>query len=88
MAENKIIEIPNNSIILNNKIYVTLLKKDRALSNYSIIYENNIYTQYKSIKSIDEKKLKTSKSEYNIIDKDINTKKELDIKRDKKKYKF
>lgn len=28
MAENKIIEIPNNSIILNNKIYIPLEQKE------------------------------------------------------------
>ena len=41
--------IPNGAILLKNKIYIPYINKDGEIPFNSIIYNNNIYIEFKAL---------------------------------------
>ena len=66
MDENKpiITNIPNGSIFVNKKIYNPFDENQKEIPENSIIYNNNIYIQYKNVNN--------NSTNNNIINQQIN----------------
>ena len=67
--------IPNGSILRNNRIYIPYDNKEGEIPRDSILYNNSIYIEYKDLNKLQNNKNKDNKEE-NINISDVNNNKE------------